>query len=657
MEHAADLIMFIPVGTTIADGEKLDRPKVKPEDIVNVKLNKLLHHTKPPGERFPIRASHKDPHPAEISSLYGFFEKKQDELKGKSLKLILLHSPKEGKACAEGIRKLIKVERYLSNKPTDSTLEVVLKELAHLDPKDAQEFPKALSALTKIISDGIRGFDGEIYINITGGYKALLPYLTMIGTSLAGVKIFYLFQDAPEIIMLPTYPLAFDLLEWRDWRGLLLPFTMDVGLNDSQKMELTNALEGTKAAGLVQQESPYGLSEIGRVMYDRYEAEKGAAISEYGTGSLLLGGFEDAEYAEYLKTKCIPRWRHLSVGDHIPETVEHGRGHVQRLLELTQQLIIAADLKLSDEQLFVLIASIWLHDLGHSGDYFCFEGSKGLIQDPCKPCSEEQVSVYDKPEWVRLYHHFLTYELLKTEKQFLFQNEDRPEKINKALLRSVQLACLYHRKKMPVETEGTYKNKIGAKEVRIAKGFRVFTGSDVVPEFPLVAALLRFLDGAENQEERAGGKEYSEVSQWVLERQIDFGEKNPDSSGTNVAFKKNQKGHFKKHRWIQHVFFVKEHSASLSPDGIFGENEDSGLVGAYMIANREAPEYERDELIAKVINPFLEEFLLVQKLLPFRLALFLCEPDDKGGVERYHVIREPDFEKKPEEWDFTTSLV
>lgn len=648
-----DILIFVPTGTSIADKEDLKNAAQK---VIKKRVKTLTTKTTPLKKIFPNRATQKDLHPAEVSSIYGFFEEKREELKNKSIKFILLHSPNEGKACAKGIKDLLENNSYLP-KSDGCKCESELCELSDLDPKDASKFPNAVNKLTEIIKDRVTNFDGEVYLNITGGYKALLPYLIMIGMSLAKVSAFYLFEDSPKVIMLPSYPLAFDLLEWRDWRGLLLPFTMDVGLTPDQKGQLAKALEGTKVAGLIRQDPPYGLNEVGCLMAGLYEEERGVAVSEFGKGGLLLDRFTNKDYANYLNSKCIPRWRYLSVGDHIPETVEHGRGHVQRLLELAQQLLTATNLSLNDDQLFVLISSIWLHDLGHSGDYFQFEGENGLIQDNEDQNSTEEYKVSHSPELVRLYHSFLTYELLKTENGFLFPN-GIPSDNSRVLLRSIQLASLYHRKDMPVKQNGIYANN-----VKVVKGLKQFeSGKDVIDGFPLIAALLRFLDGAENQEERAGGEDYYDVVQWVLNRQIGSRKNEPDCKNgkdclyKDISFKEKQKGHFKKHRWLQHIFFVSEQPSSVNSKGIYGANGDR-IIGTYLIANPKAPDYCQKKLFKEVINPFLEEFLLVQEILLFRLVLFLVEPDSNGRVSVFLCSVRPENNKEPKEWAYELTNV
>jgi len=50
----------------------------------------------------------------------------------------------------------------------------------------------------------------DIIINPTGGYKAIVPFLTVLGM-LYGRKAIYLFEHAEELIELPPLPLTFDL--------------------------------------------------------------------------------------------------------------------------------------------------------------------------------------------------------------------------------------------------------------------------------------------------------------------------------------------------------------------------------------------------------------------------------------------------------------
>ncbi len=654
-----DIIVFTPVGTSIAKnetniGKRLINNRVKSLKQCSISLKDV----------FTGKVRINDPHPAEISSLYKFGIDKKCHLTCKEVNVILIHSPNEGKCCASGLKFLIEDGSYFP-KPSKSTWCADLVELCSLDPKKSEKFPMAVEELFQVIEDSIKCFSGEIYINITGGYKGLLPYLTMLGMALAKINIFYLFEESTEIIELPTYPMAFDLMEWRDWRGLLLPFTLqgDSVLNNKQKEQLYNAVKGEKVAGLIDDKPPYNYNSIGLLMHRLYEEGKGRVISEFGSGSILLDLFRDQSYARYLRGYCIPKWRYLSVGDHIPETVEHGRGHVQRLLELAQQVLVATELKLTDEQLFVLICSIWLHDLGHSGDFFYYEGQNGLVQKPNDTGDESKFSVYGDPDKVRKYHNFLTYQLLKENKLFLFPNSTDFD-LTDHLTRSIQIACLYHRVKMPVENGHKYNE-----EVMISRGIKEFGRNVVViPGFPVVAALLRFIDGAENQEERSGSNDYYEVAQWVINRQICFREKHQDYSSNQQSplyketkFKESQKRHFIRHRWIRHVFFAGETNEVKTKRNVYGsEGANKPILGAYIISNPTMPGYgdNDDNVINELISDFLNEFWQVKDILPFRLVLFLLKPESvQGEYEKHQINIKIDEKKEPKEWNYSLQQI
>lgn len=652
--QSIDLKIFCPVGTSLVSNNENDPINVGEENAIAAI----------PGIKRKLQKTHftwegKDCNPAEISSLYAFCKERDCELADKTIQLILLHSPGIGQACAKAVKELLGSASYFpyANK---STWIIESEKLEHLDPCQAEHFALAIQELTEVLKKGLAGFTGPVYLNVTGGYKALTPYLTMLGLALGGaVKIFYLFAEARKTIELPTFPVAFDLLEWRDWRGLLLPFTLNLGLTDDQKKGLQASLPQGKLSGLIQSVPPFALSPVGQLMWDHYERQRGTGLSEFGTGALLLD--QCPTYRSYLENSCLPLWRHLSVGDHIPETVEHGRGHVQRLLELTQQLLVAMPhLKqelMQEDQFFVLISSIWLHDLGHSGDCFSFEGIDGLIQDKDDSASTELFHTYGDPDTVRRYHHCLTYELLKRHEHFLFPPASgRPT--NSLLFRSVQLACLYHRQEMPMQ---------GRKVVEgccFTKGLKDFAeDSEVIPHFPLVAALLRFLDGLENQRERSGSEAYHQVASWVINRQVeslnslaeslDSADVRRETILSAADFKAVQIDHYRKHRNFRHVFLVAEPPEGLEDDGVYGR-QNSCLLGVYLVAASQ-PDFNEEEAVRKIVYAFLSEFKAIQELLRFKMALFIIE-ENSSQVTKKQVVIDCSHEDS-NDWTYHTNIV
>lgn len=71
-----------------------------------------------------------------------------------------------------------------------------------------QGLPNLVETLLKKIEDNKHSW--EIILSPTGGYKGVVPYLTLIGMMFA-CPIYYLFEEAVELIKLPAIPIDFHL--------------------------------------------------------------------------------------------------------------------------------------------------------------------------------------------------------------------------------------------------------------------------------------------------------------------------------------------------------------------------------------------------------------------------------------------------------------
>ncbi|EFI34765.1 CRISPR-associated protein APE2256 [Desulfonatronospira thiodismutans ASO3-1] len=699
-----DVLIFTTVGTSLLTNNGYELKKFRQNEKQEEKVCKELTNKLSRKLIWNHIDLKNNPFPAETSSLYAFLQSNpysEEELKDKYKKVVFIHSPdlsqKEvprginGPAVAQG---LVDVTRHqFKNLEEEQRWDFEnCREISQLDPEDANVFPRATESLFQIVQEQVNAHpEAEVFLNITGGYKGLVPYLTMLGMALGEmVRIFYLFEESPEIIWLPTLPMAFDVMQWRDQRGLLKPFEdpQCTILEPSQKQKLYEALQGTRAVSLLQKNDAQDivLNPMGNFLKQLYDESKEGQLSSFGYGDQLLDNINDRDLREYLAKNCIPHWRHMSTGDHIPETVEHGRGHVQRLLELAQQFILAAGLELSDEQLFVLISCIWLHDLGHTGDYFQYEGSDGLVQNPEDESSTGKCFCYGDPDMVRVNHNLLTYQLIKDDE---LVPEDRrvifpgrfPKKYHRQrLVDSVKYACLYHRRKMPVK---------GSKEVgafMVSRGLSDFEqGNEVVEGFPMLAALLRVCDGAENQAERSGSHEYEKVMRWVIKRRVSAMLDMPEFTGAlaslcnnrpelfdqgdyfasfqwdselstkikdiqqvqwdgvtthtgpaiEAEFKSRQPPHYQKHRMLSNTFVVPVKGDDCKKTGsqglcAFQGSSKHPVIGVYCLANTGRDdstgfEYNRQTVLDDIMVSLATEFEPVAHLLPFSLAIFLIE--------------------------------
>ena len=79
-----------------------------------------------------------------------------------------------------------------------------------LDVKNPEHFseiglPNLIERLRKLNIN-----NEEIILNITGGYKGVIPYLTIMGQLFNGVDTMYLYEESDKIIKIPNLPINFD---------------------------------------------------------------------------------------------------------------------------------------------------------------------------------------------------------------------------------------------------------------------------------------------------------------------------------------------------------------------------------------------------------------------------------------------------------------
>lgn len=83
----------------------------------------------------------------------------------------------------------------------------VIKELSLDNAGDFEE--KGLPNLVARLND--LGINNEnIIVNITGGYKGVIPFLTILGQMNEKSRIMYLYEDSDKIITIPRLPINFD---------------------------------------------------------------------------------------------------------------------------------------------------------------------------------------------------------------------------------------------------------------------------------------------------------------------------------------------------------------------------------------------------------------------------------------------------------------
>ncbi len=462
---------------------------------------------------------------AELASLYLFYEGAEQDNDPKDEIILLASDTNEGLYCA-----CFLAEYLLQKEPYKNNIgEVHVKRIIGLDGGDSDTFGKdgidnLISHTTELIKE--RQDERSLYLNVTGGYKGVLPYLVLLGLSFGELNTFYLFESSPNIVWLPRLPVAFDLFTWRNYRGFVE--AMPHLKTNVAELFLDNILPA-QIGGLFEKDESkrqYHLTTLGMTLKKKYKEEKEGELTPYGRGYLLVDKIHDKQKQKVLRD-CINRWQYLWLGDLIPETVEHARGHTQRVLELAAQILYPilnedeggaeffGDENKTDNNLLALISAIWLHDLGHSGEYI--EWPNVGDKDPI------EYEIKGFPSLVRELHHVLSWYLIDTDKNDLFRLQDGTGNhagnttiFSKDLIEAIRQICLYHRGRMPVLGNDDKGGYVG---IRVEEPLESLQSS--VVNIPLLGALLRIADGGDVQEERTISPNYKAMRFLQNDREIE----------------------------------------------------------------------------------------------------------------------------------------
>jgi len=466
---------------------------------------------------------------AELAGMYLFYQclekrkKTVENSAGQDLKdeiILLASDTNEGLLCACFLAEYLSEKAPFKDNIGDINVECITS-LGGDQGTGGQFLEIGLNNLveqmTMLILDRLD--ERTLYINITGGYKGALPYLTLLGMAFGKVDLFYLFEFSSDIAWLPKLPIGFDLFTWRDYRVFIRSIPQIEGFKEEHLSAFI-----PEAMSMLLQRDPQNnrivLNVLGKALYAQYEKERGRDISEHGKGYLLTDLIKCPAKKTAIRS-CIDYWQHLWIGDLIPETVEHGRGHVQRDLELLAQIVLPIlreepnffhpDDQLNDDSLLILISAIWLHDLGHSGCYLECNNDNGSLTDG----AAIQIDISGFPSMVRDLHHLLSWYLIGKDQEDLFRfgkqgenSSGNEEVFHCELINHIRQACLYHRGKMPVIKGVSYKY-LGFNISKPLDDEDLLSNGGI--NLPLVGALLRMADEGEVQRERTVSKEYEQM--------------------------------------------------------------------------------------------------------------------------------------------------
>lgn len=195
------------------------------------------------------------------------------------------------------------------------SFNISIKEIKIIDDLQVRDFEKfekeGLINLTEKIYKIIQEkCIKDIILNITGGYKAIIPYMTIIG-QVNNIAIYYIFEDTDELIKIPQVPVDFDFSLIEDnyiafetikpeKKEENLPlkekFIEDLGTDGKKEYE---KLERKKLIKLINDKVK--LDIIGSIMFERYE--KLISNKEYNKQNIISNLIE-LKIFEYYVGEC-----------------------------------------------------------------------------------------------------------------------------------------------------------------------------------------------------------------------------------------------------------------------------------------------------------------------------------------------------------------
>ncbi len=122
-----------------------------------------------------------------------------------------------GRICSEALSGVIE-EVWQAEVEIDRIVGMQVYDAKRLREEGLKNLVKQV--LEYLDDDTTRYSYDDIIINPTGGYKAIVPFLTVLGM-IYGRKAIYLFEHSEELIELPPLPLTFDLQLFERVKGAL----------------------------------------------------------------------------------------------------------------------------------------------------------------------------------------------------------------------------------------------------------------------------------------------------------------------------------------------------------------------------------------------------------------------------------------------------
>lgn len=145
-----------------------------------------------------------------------------------------------------------------------------IKGLQVNDRKNFEE--KGMPNLIERIEDACGGYYENIVINITGGFKATIPYLTIMG-QVNNIPLYYIFEDTDELIKIPQAPIDINWGMFEKYADICRELENGIYKDWNQYKREKNIDEDFKAC-IWEDEENNGMAElnaVGKIFWNKYK--------------------------------------------------------------------------------------------------------------------------------------------------------------------------------------------------------------------------------------------------------------------------------------------------------------------------------------------------------------------------------------------------
>ena len=237
---------------------------------------------------------------AEISTLV-----KIKQQSGKLEKIVFL--------CTDTLLSVLSAE-IMRLSPVLEGVEIGIVHVKQLNVKDYNKFKElGLGNLVSAVIDTVDNTQPDgVVMNISGGYKALVPFLTLLA-QIKKIPVFYLYEESRQLLHFPQLPVNFDWKYVEDFLKVSKSLKsgepeLSVGAADDNNIFMSFCDNGL----LVKSHEGYHMTEVGELYASFAEAykksqKKVSAWVRLSHDSTLNGYFAEYKWFEYYHHQPLTR--------------------------------------------------------------------------------------------------------------------------------------------------------------------------------------------------------------------------------------------------------------------------------------------------------------------------------------------------------------